>query len=107
MCTSRDANQTANARRYIIACWGYDMRLRSLIEASVGILLAVASVSAQSASAPSAGAVPRAKDGHPDLSGVWNNATRTPFERPAVFEGRAPGVNRRRGLQRPLLRQRT
>jgi hypothetical protein len=70
------------------------MKSRYLIE-SVGILLlAVASVSAQSpasapAAAPKAGAVPRAPDKHPDLSGIWSSATRTPFERPAVFQGRA------------------
>ena len=39
--------------------------------------------------APKAGVIPRSADGHPDLTGVWSNATRTPFERPAVFEGRA------------------
>jgi hypothetical protein len=69
------------------------MKLRSLIQSSVVALLAVASVSAQSAPAPApapkAGVVPRAADGHPDLTGIWNNATRTPFERPAVFEGKA------------------
>ena len=69
------------------------MKLRSLIQSSVVVLLAVASVSAQSAPAPApapkAGVVPRAADGHPDLTGIWNNATRTPFERPAVFEGKA------------------
>jgi len=69
------------------------MTFRSLIETSFVSLLAVASVSAQSAPAPApaskAGPIPRAADGHPDLSGIWNNATRTPFERPAVFEGRA------------------
>jgi len=30
-------------------------------------------------------AVPRTKDGHPDLSGIWTNATRTPLERPAQY----------------------
>ncbi len=69
------------------------MTFRILIESSVVSLLAVASVSAQSAPAPApaskAGVVPRAADGHPDLSGIWSNATRTPFERPAVFQGRA------------------
>jgi hypothetical protein len=68
------------------------MTFRSLIEASVVSLLAIAPVSAQNASAPAqapkAGAVPRAADGHPDLSGIWSNATRTPFERPAVFAGK-------------------
>ncbi len=57
-------------------------------------LLAVASLSAQTAPAakaatPKAGAIPRAADGHPDLTGVWSNATRTPFERPDSFDGKA------------------
>jgi len=26
--------------------------------------------------------VPRTPDGHPDLEGVWTNATVTPFQRP-------------------------
>jgi len=33
--------------------------------------------------------IPRASDGHPDLQGIWNNATLTPVERPAVFAGKA------------------
>jgi len=32
-------------------------------------------------------AIPRA-DGHPDLSGVWTNATVTPIQRPAEFAGK-------------------
>ena len=69
------------------------MKFRSLIEASVVSLLAIAPVSAQTAPASAhstkASPIPRAADGHPDLSGIWSNATRTPFERPAVFQGRA------------------
>src|SRR5277367_3718357 len=69
------------------------MKFRRLIESSVVSLLAVASVSAQSAPAPApaskAGVIPRAADGHPDLTGIWSNATRTPFERPAIFGGKA------------------
>ena len=69
------------------------MKLRSLIESSVVFLLAVASASAQNAPAharpPKANRIPRAPDRHPDLSGIWSTATRTPFERPAVFAGRA------------------
>ncbi len=33
-------------------------------------------------------AVPRTADGHPDLQGIWTNATLTPMERPAVFAGK-------------------
>jgi len=33
-------------------------------------------------------AIPRAQDGHPDLQGVWTNATVTPVERPAQFANR-------------------
>ncbi|MBZ5607815.1 MAG: hypothetical protein LAP38_06135 [Acidobacteriia bacterium] len=32
--------------------------------------------------------VPRTPDGHPDLSGIWTNATITPMERPARFAGK-------------------
>ncbi len=69
------------------------MKFRSLIEASLVSILAIATVSAQNAPArapaPKAGPAPRAADGHPDLTGIWSTATRTPFERPAVFQGRA------------------
>ena len=33
--------------------------------------------------------IPRTSDGHPDLQGVWTNATITPMERPARFNGKA------------------
>jgi len=33
-------------------------------------------------------ALPRTADGHPDVQGVWTNATFTPFERPADFAGK-------------------
>ena len=65
------------------------MTLRCVIKSGAVSLLAVASLSAQSAGAPKAGAIPRAADGHPDLTGIWSNATRTPFERPANFAGKA------------------
>jgi hypothetical protein len=38
-------------------------------------------------------AVPRAPDGHPDLTGIWTNATITPMERPAEFAGKATVTN--------------
>jgi hypothetical protein len=69
------------------------MTFRSLIKSTAVSLLAVASLSAQSpaarAASPKAGAIPRDAEGHPDLTGIWSNATRTPFERPAVFAGKA------------------
>lgn len=34
-------------------------------------------------------ASPRTPDGHPDLQGIWTNATLTPLERPANLEGKA------------------
>jgi hypothetical protein len=33
--------------------------------------------------------IPRTAGGHPDLQGIWNNATLTPVERPAFFAGKA------------------
>jgi hypothetical protein len=74
------------------------MTFRSLIGFSVVSFLAVAPLSAQTAAAskatapkaaPKPGPIPRGADGHPDLTGIWSNATRTPFERPAVFAGKA------------------
>ena len=32
--------------------------------------------------------IPRARDGHPDLQGIWTNSTLTPLERPAEFQGK-------------------
>jgi hypothetical protein len=74
------------------------MTFRRLIGFSVVSLLAVAPLSAQTAAAskaaaapkaaPKPGPIPRGADGHPDLTGIWSNATRTPFERPAVFAGK-------------------
>src|ERR1700676_1857089 len=37
----------------------------------------------------SAKASPRTPDGHPDLQGIWTNATLTPLERPASLAGKA------------------
>ena len=33
--------------------------------------------------------VPRTPDGHPDLQGIWTNATLTPLQRPKQFDGKA------------------
>jgi len=65
------------------------------ILASVGAL-AVMLAAALPGQAPSAAPKPKAKwtaprtpDGHPDLQGIWTNATITPMERPANLAGKA------------------
>jgi hypothetical protein len=39
-------------------------------------------VSKDLAAKTKAGTIPRTPDGHPDLQGIWTNATLTPLERP-------------------------
>jgi len=65
--------------------------LRSTLTAS--LIAAVVSLTAygQTAAAPRKGtakAIPRTRDGHPDLQGNWLNNSATPFERPKELEGR-------------------
>jgi hypothetical protein len=56
--------------------------------------IAALMVAPLSAQAPKAAAksktwtAPRTPDGHPDLQGIWTNATLTPLERPARFAGK-------------------
>jgi hypothetical protein len=52
-------------------------------------ILATATLSAQPAPRTQSWPVPRTSDGHPDLQGIWNNATITPLERPADLAGKA------------------
>src|SRR5437867_4453747 len=40
------------------------------------------------AAAPKKWTAPRTPDGHPDLQGIWTNATITPFERPRDLAGK-------------------
>jgi hypothetical protein len=62
--------------------------------ASVGVLAVLFAVplpgqapkGAAKASSAKSKAVPRTPDGHPDLQGVWTNATITPLERPSRFK---------------------
>ena len=53
--------------------------------------LAVVALSASPAAAQTAGTytAPRTSDGHPDLQGMWNNETLTPFERPTSMADKA------------------
>jgi hypothetical protein len=68
------------------------MRAKFLV--SVTALAAMTVVSAQTPAAKPAApkksnVIPRLADGHPDLQGVWTNATITPMTRPAQFKDKA------------------
>jgi hypothetical protein len=57
--------------------------------AALTILLApLPGQTAGQAPAKKAWTMPRTPDGHPDLQGVWTNATLTPMERPAQWAGK-------------------
>src|ERR1700683_5241206 len=55
------------------------------------VLLIVAQFAASAFARPAkkSWTMPRTPDGHPDLQGVWTNATLTPMTRPTQFEGKA------------------
>jgi hypothetical protein len=60
------------------------MYQRFLVSLGALAVLLAAPVLAQTSAA-----VPRTPDGHPDLQGIWTNATITPLERPAALAGKA------------------
>jgi len=60
--------------------------MSALAVPAAAIALLAVPAAAQTAKSKSS-AVPRI-DGHPDLSGIWTNATVTPMERPAQFAGK-------------------
>ena len=73
------------------------MSTRFLVSLTAVTAMAVATVTAQTpaqkpaakpatASKAKSSAIPRTPDGHPDLQGVWTNATITPMSRPAQFK---------------------
>ncbi len=58
---------------------------------AMSVLLAIPSAAqpvAKSTSKPKTWTAPRTPDGHPDLQGIWTNATITPLERPSMFTGK-------------------
>jgi hypothetical protein len=61
------------------------MTYQNLVRTSALALFAVAALSAQT---KGGWQMPRTADGHPDLQGIWTNSTRTPVERPALFNGK-------------------
>src|SRR5579871_5779061 len=61
------------------------MTYRKLLSLGALALFTVTSTFAQN---KASWKVPRTPDGHPDLQGIWSNATRTPLERPAEFTGK-------------------
>ena len=62
------------------------MRNRYFAAAAALLLLAASPVIGQTSKTWKA---PRTPDGHPDLQGIWSNATITPLERPADLAGKA------------------
>ncbi len=56
--------------------------MRTLLSITLGLIVA--------SSMPAQKAIPHTPDGHPDLQGVWTNATITPLERPAALAGKPP-----------------
>ena len=63
--------------------------MKSRILLLIGGLALLAGTTLVGQATKTKGAIPRTPDGHPDLQGVWTNATLTPTERPAVFNGKA------------------
>jgi len=57
--------------------------------APVFALALVAPLPGQTTAKRQISAMPRTADGHPDLQGVWTNATLTPMDRPAAFNGKS------------------
>ena len=71
------------SRRLLIATSGVALLLWG------GGVFAQTPPSSPKQAAVKAAGIPRTPNGHPDLQGVWTNATITPFERPAGLAGKA------------------
>ena len=67
---------------------------RRLFASVAAVLFAAAALPGQTAlnakpaNDSKAGSIPRLAGGHPSLQGIWTNATITPLERPALFNGK-------------------
>jgi hypothetical protein len=64
------------------------MFIRSVVITAI-LAVVVWGQGANSAKSGASKTIPPAADGHPDLQGVWTNATLTPLERPQEFAGKA------------------
>ncbi|HJT87081.1 MAG TPA: hypothetical protein VJ732_04475 [Bryobacteraceae bacterium] len=66
-------------------------RFAAILSAAVLALPGFAQAPAAKASGKAASTwkAPRTPEGHPDLQGIWSNATVTPLERPGEFAGKA------------------
>jgi hypothetical protein len=53
------------------------------------LIASIALMTAALPAQPTKAKIPRTPDGHPDLQGIWNNATITPLERPAALAGKS------------------
>src|SRR5579862_9762157 len=62
--------------------------LASLVAFGVASTLPIAAQPQTAGARISSSTLPRTPDGHPDLQGIWTNATITPMERPAQFAGK-------------------
>jgi len=62
--------------------------LASVVALAVASIVPLAARAQGIAAKTKTQAVPRSADGHPDLQGIWTNATVTPMERPAQFAGK-------------------
>src|ERR1043166_3892717 len=69
------------------------MSYRFVLSAAALVALVAIPLGAQApktapAAKPKTWTIPRTPDGHPDLQGIWTNATITPLERPAALAGK-------------------